>query len=45
MFEEQFKKWIDMSMDMSGMSANPMKDNPQFQSFMDLFTGKGDKKE
>lgn len=44
MFEEQFKKWIDMSMDMSGGPANPMKDNPQFQSFMNLFTSKGEEK-
>ena len=44
MFEEQFKKWIDMSMDLSGMSANPMKDNPQFQSFLNFFANKGEEK-
>jgi polyhydroxyalkanoate synthesis repressor PhaR len=44
LFEEQFKKWIDMSMGLPGMSANPMKDNPQFQSFMNFFTKSGDEK-
>ena len=42
MFEEQFKKWIDMSMGLPGMSTNPMKDNPQFQAFMNFFTKPGD---
>ncbi|MBA4368311.1 MAG: transcriptional regulator [Desulfobacterium sp.] len=44
MFEEQFKKWIDLSMDLSGIKSNPMKDNFQLKSFMDLFTGSGDEK-
>jgi len=43
-FEEQFKKWIDSSMDIPGMKSNPMKDNLQFKSFMDFFTGSEDKK-
>jgi polyhydroxyalkanoate synthesis repressor PhaR len=43
-FEEQFKKWIGMSVDLSAMAPNPMKDSPQFKSFMDFFTDSGDKK-
>jgi hypothetical protein len=44
MFEEQFKKWIDLSMDISGIQSNPMKDNFQLKSFMDFFANSGDEK-
>ncbi|RPJ80953.1 MAG: transcriptional regulator [Deltaproteobacteria bacterium] len=44
MFEDQFKKWIDLSMDLSGIKTNPMKDNFQLKSFMDFFTNSGDEK-
>ena len=40
--DEQFKKWLDLGMDLSGMAQKTMTGLPPFQSFFDQFSDSAD---
>ena len=44
-FEGQYKKWIDLGMDISGVAQGPMSRMPQFQTFFDQFFSSSKKDE
>jgi polyhydroxyalkanoate synthesis repressor PhaR len=43
--DEQFRKWLDMGADLSGMAQKTMPGLTPFQSFFDPFSSSGGKKE